>query len=368
MSVKIERFCAYPIDRTAAKVIKETIPHDANLDKYLAALVELTTKEEETRQFFFAQTTTEARAALTRIRTNNEIDASAETIAARLLRIEKTTFEKVAHLRGVQDGILFQSLFERDGEQGMLIAKVDWAHFLTKGSYRDADGIDYKPRLLKACLIQFSDGDKIDDVQIADTNPTLSSFWWKDFLELEEKRTDESNTKAVFAAFDSFLGSKLQSKHPADYTHLFNDMLRIFKREKRFSFKKFIGDVFDGYRVIDPKLDIKKLKQDSERLLEKKTFDATFNLAAETITKRFKRTYTLTDEIELQISNSIENLETTVFGLGLQDGTKGVFVKSEKGYNQFLRPPVLQKAQKPVTTATTKHVKNQNPNKVHLSN
>jgi len=205
-------------------------------------------------------------------------------------------------------------------------------------------------------------------VQIADTNPTLSSFWWKDFLELEEKRTDESNTKTVFAAFDSFLGSKLQSKYPADYTHLFNDMLRIFKREKRFSFKKFVGDVFDGYRVIDPKLDIKKLKQDAERLLDKKTFDATFNLAAETITKRFKRTYTLTDEIELQISNSIENLETTVFGLGLQDGTKGVFVKSEKGYNQFLRHPVLQKAQKPVATATIKHANDQNPNKVHLSN
>jgi hypothetical protein len=41
MSVKIHNFCAHPIDRSLAKVVKETIPTGANLDKYIASLVEL---------------------------------------------------------------------------------------------------------------------------------------------------------------------------------------------------------------------------------------------------------------------------------------------------------------------------------------
>lgn len=368
MSVKIHNFCAHPIDRSLTKVVKETIPTGANLDKYIAALVELTTKEEDTRQFSFAHATTEVRAALTQIRTKNTFDASAETIASRLHRIEKSIAEKVEHLRGVQSGMLLQSLFERENKSGILIAKVDWARFLPRGSYKDSEGIDYKPRLLKACLILFSDGDTIDDVQVADTNATLSAFWWKDFLELEELRTDDFNTKAVFATFDTFLGSKTRSKHPADYAHLFNHMLGIFKRTRRFSFKPFVSEVFDGYQATDLKLDVQQLKQDALNLINTKKFDGTFNLNPKVITKRFKRTYELTDEIELQISDSIENLASTVYGLNLNDGTKGVFVKSDKGYQLFHRPATTQNQQKTSTVATVKKVTEQAPNKVHQSN
>jgi hypothetical protein len=367
MSVKIHNFCAHPIDRSLTKVVKETIPTGANLDKYIAALVELTTKEEDTRHFSFAHPTTEVRASLTQIRIQNQFNDAAETIASRLLRVEKMTADKVAHLRGVQNGILLQSLFERESESGILIAKVDWARFLPRGSYRDAEGIDYKPRLLKACLVLFSAGDTIADVQIADTNATLSTFWWKEFLELEEQRTDDFNTKTVFATFDTFLGNKIRSKHPADYAHLFNHMLGIFKRTRRFLFKSFVNEVFDGYQATDPNLDVQQLKQDALRLITTKKFDGSFNLNPKVITKRFKRTYELTDEIELQISDSIENLASTIYGLNLNDGTKGVFVKSEKGYQQFLRPPVSQSQQKSHTANIVKKVNEKIPNQVHQS-
>lgn len=367
MSVKIHNFCAHPIDRSLTNVVKETIPTGANLDKYIAALVELTTKEEDTRQFSFAHPTTEVRAALTHIRVNNQFDVAAETIASRLLRVEKSTADKVDHLRGVQNGVLLQSRFDRENESGILIAKVDWARFLPRGSYRDAEGIDYKPRLLKACLVLFADGDMITDVQVADTNPTLSTFWWKDFLELAEQRTDDFNTRTVFATFDTFLGNKIRTKHPADYAHLFNHMLGIFKRTRRFSFKPFVNEIFDGYQATDPKLDVQQLKQDALRLINTKKFDGTFNLNPKVITKRFKRTYELTDEIELQISDSIENLASTIYGINLNDGTKGVFVKSEKGYQQFLRPPVTQTQQNGHSAATVKKVNGQTTNQVHQS-
>lgn len=357
MSVKIQHFSAHPIDRNLDQILKETVPKGANLDRYIASLVDLTTKEEDTRQFLFAHPTTEVRAAITRIRAAQDFDAAAETIAARLHRVEKSIADKVEHLRGMQNGILLQSLFERDTESGILIAKVDWARFIAKGSYRDSEGIDYKPRLLKACLILFSSGDTISDVQIADTNATLSAFWWKDFLELTENRTDDSNTKAVFATFDTFLGHKLRSKHPADYIYLFNHMLGTFKRTHRFSFKSFVNHIFDGYQPQDSKLDIQKIKQEALRLIDSKKFDGTFNLNPSVINKRFKKTYQLTDEIELQISDSIENLAATVYGLDLEDGTKGVFVKSERGYQQFQRPQELKVEQKASGTTIKKQTK-----------
>ena len=113
--------------------------------------------------------------------------------------------------------------------------------------------IDQKHRLLKFCLVGFTTTQDINAVQVGDTNSTIAVYWWKDFLELSEVRTDSSNTKVAFAIFDTFLAKSLKTDYPRDYPCLFNEVLRKFKRQQSFKFIPFLDEIFDSYSPIHKK-------------------------------------------------------------------------------------------------------------------
>src|SRR5581483_10687715 len=101
--------------------------------------------------------------------------------------------------------MLLQAVYSRKDQGGIMLAKVDLSEYLGRKDFRSQSGIDKKHRLLKFCLVEFDDKETIQAVRVGDTNPTIAAYWWKDFLELTEKRTDGSNTKTAFAVFDTFL-------------------------------------------------------------------------------------------------------------------------------------------------------------------
>lgn len=335
MSAVIEDFTAHPIDLAKEQATEEAIPKDAELDSYISGLLEWAYKDQDVRQFAFAQETTEVRTVLQSVITGQKLSSVASIIANRLLRWEKAAHKEVAHLKGVHEGMLLQAVFRRKNTRGILLAKVDLSEFLGRNDFRSHSGIDKKHRLLKFCLVEFADQHGIQEVQIGDTNSTISVYWWKDFLELTELRTDSLNTKTAFAVFDTFLGKALKKDYPRDYPNLFNEVLRKFKRNQSFKFSKFLDDIFDNYRPFHSNLDVPALKARAKDLLAKNKFDANFTILPSEIEKRFKRTYTLTPQIELTVAGELVNLADQISALVLTDGTKGVFVKSESGYNQF---------------------------------
>src|SRR5581483_7322830 len=101
MSTKIAEFTAHPIDLAKAEAVLEPIPKDAELDSYLKTLLEWAYDGEDDRQFFFAEMTTEVRAAIQEVIVGKKLVSVAGTIANRLLKQEKATHEAVEHLKGM---------------------------------------------------------------------------------------------------------------------------------------------------------------------------------------------------------------------------------------------------------------------------
>jgi hypothetical protein len=333
----IKQFTAHPIDHAKAKATQTPIPNNGELNSYLATLIEWAYQEQDVRQFFFAEKTTEVHAALQNLIADDTLSPQADIIANRLLKKEKERLEEVEHLKGVHEGMLLQAIFTRDDAPGILLAKVDLSEFLGREDFRSRTGIDKKHRLLKICLIELSEKHGIQTVHVGDTNSTIAVYWWKDFLELTEKRTDSSNTKTAFAVFDTFLGKTLRKDYPRDYPILFNEVLRRFRRNQPFKARQFLNEVFDNYRPSHNNLDVPDLKRKAASLLDKDKFDANFTILPGEVEKRFKKTYTLTPQIEVTIDGELENLADQISGFALEDGTQGVFIKSDSGFKQF--PP-----------------------------
>jgi hypothetical protein len=337
MSADIKEFTAYPIDLAKEKAMQQSIPKDAELDNYIQGLLEWAYNEEDVRLFYFAETTTEVRSALQKVITGEKLSSVAGMIANRLLKQEKAAQEEVAHLKGVHEGMLLQAAFHRAGTDGILLAKVDLSEFLGREDFRSQSGIDKKHRLLKFCVVEFSAKQDIQTVHVGDTNSTIAAYWWKSFLELTESRTNNSNTRTAFAVLDSFLGKAVRGAYPKDYPNLYNELLRRFKRSKQFRFTKFMDDMFDNYQPYHSELNVADLKTKAKALLIKGKFDANFTIIPSEVEKRFKRTYTLTPQIDLTVAGDLENFKDQISAMALNDGTKGVFIKSETGYDQF--PP-----------------------------
>lgn len=333
MSAEIAQFTAHPLDHNLSAVAAAQIAKNAELDVYLGGLLKWAYEEHDGRKFYFAQRTTEVHASLLKVISGDTLVTHADVIANRLLKKEKETHKEVAHLHGVQQGMLLQAVFSTGSTSGIIMAKVDFSEFLRRKNFRSDLGIDKRRRLLKFCVAEYSDKLEITDVHVGDTNATIAAYWWKDFLELTERRTDAANTEVAFAQIDAFLARSIKKDYPRDYPVLFNEMLRYFKRNRPFSLNGFLTDLFDHYTPQHENLDIVDLKRRANITLDKKKFDQSFTIVPSKIERRFKKTYSLTPQIDLTVSGELTDGQ--ISALELDDGTKGVFVKSDKGFDQF---------------------------------
>jgi hypothetical protein len=344
MGATIQQFTAHAIDHSNTTASAVPIAHDAELDSYLTALLDWAYDDEDMRRFHFEAPTTEVHSILLKLISGDKLVDHSDAVANRLLTKEKAAHDEVRHLKGVHEGMLLQAVFDHDGATGILLAKVDLSEFLKRSNFRSEQGIDKKHRLLKFCIIEFTNQQAISAVRVGDTNAKIAQYWWENFLELTEERTDSSNTKTVFAELDAFLAKNLKKDHPRDYPVLYNDMLRIFKRSQSFRFTKFLDGLFDNYRPESNSLDIADLKKRAKELLKKDKFDANFTILPDEIKNRFKKTFPLTPQIDLVVSGEIERDQ--ISALALDDGTKGVFVKSDDGFSQFPERVTLHHAAK----------------------
>lgn len=335
MSITIEKFTAHPIEHEKKKATQQAFAKDAELDTYLEGLVEWAYGAQDVRQFKFAQSTTEVRVCLQNVIAGKPLPPQAAIVANRLLRKETERLKTVEHLSGVHVGMLLQATFTNAGTSGILLAKVDFSEFLGRDDFRSRHGIDKKHRLLKFCLVEFSQQKTIQLVQVGDTNPTIARFWWDEFLELTEERTNNFNTETAFAIFDKFLARKLKKDYPKDHVELHNEVLKRFKRPQPFKFTEFLDGVFDNYQPHHAGLNTEALKKEALALLDKKKFDANFTIVPEAVSKRFKSTYKLTPQIDVTVDGALDSLSDTISSHALADGTQGVFIKSEFGYKKF---------------------------------
>ena len=328
----------FSIDIGQSKI--EVIDHSQygiDFNSYLLGLIELIIKGGSGRSFRFDRESTEVRAQISRVIAEEDFNDITQTISARLLSCEQVISEKMAKLKvEIQKGIVVQALINEDGIDRFVICKAEHNEFLNEVDFKKSKGLPIKKKVFKA-VICYLKSSTVQNVLVYDSNPNLSQYWWKDFLELTKVYSDEDNTENAFDAIDKNIFNKLKKEFPQDYTFLRNSTVRYFRAKDSFNMQDYLDEGLGEYKPYNEKLNIHDLKEKIKKLPteSKNPFDEQFNIVKDKIKARFINKIHLTHQIDLVLKEDIFDLKSVVTAWKDTDGTKYVKIKSIEGYKYF---------------------------------
>jgi len=322
------------------------------LQNYLSDLLLEIQERPQRRAFKLSSDTTQFASALTTLfadRTLKNGDSAskvAEGLAKRLLNVEIKTEARYGHLKGdkrlLNKGSFLQFVFDDDSGMHYLGVKVEHQFFLDESDFSRRAGIGESHKIYKACKVSFGEQGKIGEVLIFDTNSSPSAYWWEDFWELVELRTDSYNTGLAVKAVVKALSS-LKQHAPADYTILRNATVAAFRGTGIMKFDDFVSNVFGGYVLTQEsaKSRFNEIVKKLRALPATKKFDGEFNLVPSSVPFR-KLTLPLTSEISMTFDEDMPNIEDKIWASKTVDG-KGVVVveADEAALKKFKLKPMV---------------------------
>lgn len=311
------------------------------LTNYLNSLINIIVSEPSGREYLFTRDTTEVRGRISSVGniTNGEAVIS-QTIANRLLDAEATAQNRIEHLgKEIQKGVLIQALVDIDGINKFVICKADHTEFLNDNDFSITFGLPIKKKIFKAFICDYSTNGEINgnSIVIYDTNPVHSHYWWHDFLELQQLRSDEDNTETAFKKLDKHIFNKIRKTHPQEYLELHNSSLRYFRANEAFDIEQFIEGAIGNYTPPEGStFNVEEWKTKIRELPEKHNFDRQFGIIKSKITAKMKTgKVELTPQIDLNFKEDIPNISDIIHSELREDGNKYVVIKSPKGYEYF---------------------------------
>lgn len=261
--------------------------------------------------------------------------ARAQIVVERLHRIERSTREAVRHIADLRKGAFVQTLTEVDGLTVVIFTKVDSFEYLDDSELKKRIGLPFNKKVQKYTLIYLDAEQNVTEVNSGDSNAKISSYWWKDFLELTEINSSESNTTKSFNVIEKILSSELKTKgFKSDFWELRNAIISYYRTTENFAFDTLI-DVFENYQKNDPNVDISIIIERLRKEKEKSKFDGQFEISQKSITARIKSKIELVKNLELNITGEIANLGEIIQAETTTDGLKYIKIYSDKGYDEF---------------------------------
>lgn len=315
----------------------------SDLEDYLSDLLQEIQTKEQKRAYNFLRETTEFFTTLKSYSENQNLQTNtvSSNLAQRLLEKEVITDNKYGHLgtsgRGhVKKGSFLQFLYKNENNISYLGVKIEHQVFLDEEDFRKKIGISIANKIYKACKVDFDEQKNPTTVFIYDTNSRPSTYWWNDFLELKELRTDSYNTKTASQEILKVI-NRIKKEHPADYTLLRNSTISSFKQNGELKYDEFIDKVFAKYAPVDANLNGKlpNILNNLKELPNKKGFDTQFNLVPSEVPFR-KINYSLSKEISLTIEDGIDNISEKIWSEKTASGKELVVIFSPEGFKHFI--------------------------------
>lgn len=243
-----------------------------------------------------------------------------EKIARRLIRIEQETDRNYGHLNPVQKGELLLVLLKDNNYYKFLLSKVEVVDILTtENEVSVTYGITKEiKRLWKSCIIDMQvSSDDDTSYHLAEVySSTNSNYWHHRFLELDELTTDELNTERAFRAIDSVLTKVIKKESKNDHLVLRNAFIQYFRRGDVIDYDLMISEIVDNYQPSDARFTIDKRRILSQKLLDLPdrggNFDRLFESKPDILKVRIKKTFPLTNEVDLVIKDGIENIRDVI--------------------------------------------------------
>lgn len=308
-----------------------------NLTQYLQGILSEIAENEGDREYDFDPASMTAKTLTERVVNQENADDAAMALATRLASIEQDAQERVAQMGvRIQRGVLIVSYVQMtETEYKLIISKADYTEFMEEETGAIKFGLATKKRLFKSFVANYSvDNEELTQGRIItyDTNRSKSTYWWKDFLELKEKRNNTTNTKTAFNQIQEKILRPLEKNYKSDFLELWNRTVAYFRVEGDFDVNHYRDVIIGTYTPADGRVSIDELKTKITNLPSRGEFDALFQKDTQAVRRHFKKEIELTDEVSLNIKQDVPSLKNLLTAKLNDDGDKCIMIKSEKGY------------------------------------
>lgn len=328
----------FNVDIITNTALETPFDGSANVNRYIFDLISNVTSSDGDRLYEFESTTHTMRNYVESL--FNDPDNSsviAQSIANKLLAVETEAQKKISHLdKEIQKGLLILSFVKMtDNEYKLIFSKADFNQFIEESSGEIKSGLPIKKKIFKAFIANISqDGEvkTIDKMMTYDSNSSVSSYWWKEFLELKVVVEDELNTTRAFTAIKKEVINFIFKNHNKDYLPIWNMTVGYFRSAGEFSLEHFRDTLIGEYVPYDTTLSINDLKLKISKLPQKYSFDNRFQKVPSVINKEIKNTISLTNEIDIIIKHEFPEMQNIIIAEKRGDD-KYIMIKSELGYN-----------------------------------
>lgn len=308
-----------------------------NLTQYLQGILSEIAENEGDREYYFDPDCIRAKTLAERVVNQENADEAATELATRLASIEQDTQERVAQMGvRIQRGVLIVSYVRMtETEYKLIISKADYTEFMEEETGAIKFGLATKKRLFKSFVANYSVGNEEliqGRIVTYDTNRSKSTYWWKDFLELKEKRNNTTNTKTAFNQIQGQILKPLEKNYKSDFLELWNRTIAYFRVEGDFDINHYRDVIIGTYIPADARVNIDELKNKITNLPSRGEFDALFRKDTQAVRRHFKKEIELTDEVSLNIKQDVPSLKNLLTAKLNDDGDKCIMIKSDKGY------------------------------------
>lgn len=258
-------------------------------------------------------------------------------LSKKLLQTQKNFKERYPGINEPKKGSLICFL---NKDYQLLISKVDHEGYLNENNYDKETGLpEEKPSQKSAFFkLNMNKGEvSIQNIIVSDTNPSISVFWYDDFLELTELNQDEKLTTQAFNWIQRFISNNVANVSETDSIELKNNSIGYFSTSESFNIEEASKYIFGSYTPNNSSLKIKDIKENFENQGVNNLKDTSFSIKRDKIISKMKRTYPITDNIELRLLGEVNNMRNKIFSEKTKKGGYILLITdiSEEVYLRF---------------------------------
>lgn len=326
------------IDHENNRVTTEPIDEQGNIKQYVMDMLITISENIGEREFTFKNGEETMKTYLNRFIQEDNKNAIVYNIANRLLIKEQEAQTKYAHITQIQKGImLFAFCQMTDRDYKIVISKADYSEFLEETSGERKNGLPIKKKIFKSFIANVTivgGTHNISKMVTFDVNSSQAKYWYNDFLDLEAKLDDETNTKKAFNEINARILTPIRKVSSDDYWCLYNSTLRYMRSDGEFDMDHYANKILGEYKPLNPKIKIKVLCEKALELPQSRNFDGKFTKVPKAIKKRMKTIISLTEDISLSVvDNGNPGLKNIIKPSEDDEGQKYIMVKSDEGYS-----------------------------------
>lgn len=333
------------IDYESNKVYTRATPE--TFSEYIEQLITYINGNTSVREYKTRSVHTEVVSSILELiknRVNDEIvEQNVNMIAERLLLKEVEAQQHIVHLStNVQKGSLVQALLydEENDKYVYLLAKVEHTDFVDDSDFSFKTGFSKdKKTMWKSCLLEVNDLTQLEYYAYIYSN-TVAKYWHSDFLELDELKSDESNTNKAFRAIENTLSRNIKKDFPKDHTIIRNAIISYFKSNDQIDYNELLNNTIGKYQPVEiPKDKMVAMLNKLQELPDKYEFDRQFNSTPSVINARIRKVYSVYQGIELRITDAVDDIENTIQAYRADDGNRYLQIRTNNDliFKQFLK-------------------------------